>query len=296
MPKRRLALMPIIAESALRGYLTPKIAQDAKVELRPLVRGLVASKWQAQKPALLASVMAAVDGKLAKDASVGDLAEMLDHLDPVGKDIPDTVEPAGPVPGKAVDADLDEAPPLSPTDSGDDDMAAKIREALAGKLSPEDIDALIALVIPPAATPALDDKGLNADPDRVAANRADMNKPPTKQAMDAAIKKAADEAEARTIARLAAIREAEREVRPYIGELAIAQDSAVAVYRLALDTMKVDHTGITELAGLRGMLKLCPKPGEPVAAVPASGRVALDAKAEDEYRKLLAPNAALKHR
>lgn len=65
----------------------------------------------------------------------------------------------------------------------------------------------------------------------------------SKTAMDAAIALTAKEVEARTVARMTAIRKAEDEVRPVIG-VVCAQDSAEAVYKLALDHMKADLSGV----------------------------------------------------
>ena len=59
--------------------------------------------------------------------------------------------------------------------------------------------------------------------------------------MDAAIAKAVADTEATVTARVTRsqreIRDAERKVRPYVGELAIACDSAEAVYRAALTAL-----------------------------------------------------------
>ena len=60
-----------------------------------------------------------------------------------------------------------------------------------------------------------------------------------KRAMDSAIRSA----EKRTMERFKALRQAEREVAPIIGEVA-AMDSAEAVYRMALDHMGVDLNGV----------------------------------------------------
>lgn len=65
----------------------------------------------------------------------------------------------------------------------------------------------------------------------------------SKTAMDAAIALTAKEVEARTVARMTAIRKAEDEVRPVIG-VVCAQDSAEAVYKLALNHMKADLSGV----------------------------------------------------
>lgn len=64
-----------------------------------------------------------------------------------------------------------------------------------------------------------------------------------KPAMDAAIALAVKDAEARTIAKMKAIKRAEDEVRPVIGSV-VAQDSAESVYKLALDHMKADLSGV----------------------------------------------------
>lgn len=60
-----------------------------------------------------------------------------------------------------------------------------------------------------------------------------------KKAMDAALKAV----ERNTIKRMNSIRDAEEEVRPLIGAV-VAQDSAEAVYKLALDAAKVDLTDV----------------------------------------------------
>ena len=67
-----------------------------------------------------------------------------------------------------------------------------------------------------------------------------------------------------TIAKLTAIRDAERDVRPWVGDIAIPQSSAEDVFRLALDTLKIDVKGVHPDA-LRPILMAQPKPGdEPV--------------------------------
>ena len=74
-------------------------------------------------------------------------------------------------------------------------------------------------------------------------------------AMDSAIKTAVSAAEKATIQRMNAIRQAEKEVQPLIGEV-VAQDSAAAVYKLALDHANVDLNGVHPSAygALVGML------------------------------------------
>ena len=64
-----------------------------------------------------------------------------------------------------------------------------------------------------------------------------------KKAMDAAIAAARSEATADAVKRVQAIHKAEKEVQPIIGEVA-AQDSAEAVYKLALDHAGIDVDGV----------------------------------------------------
>lgn len=64
-----------------------------------------------------------------------------------------------------------------------------------------------------------------------------------KTAMDAAIAQARKDTEAATVKRMNEIRAAEKEVHPLIGDI-VAQDSAEAVYKLALDHLKIDVTDV----------------------------------------------------
>ena len=132
---------------------------------------------------------------------------------------------------------------------------------------------------PPKKKPAEDEQGPDeSDEDfkaRMAKKKAaedededeeDDKKPGDKKAaMDAAISRASTKARADAIADMQAIRRAEKEVAPHIGEVA-AMDSAAAVYRLALDSAKIDLTGVPESA-YGAMVRMLRKPGE-VKAVP----------------------------
>ena len=127
----------------------------------------------------------------------------------------------------------------------------------------------------------------------------EAGKEPTvkKSAMDAAIasaiKTATQIAEKNTINKLRAIHEAEKIVRPYIGELAVAQDSAEAVFRLALDASEVDLEGVPP-AAYHAMVKMLPLPGE-VKPVKAA-RVAMDSSAMSEMMKKFPGVSTLKIR
>lgn len=66
----------------------------------------------------------------------------------------------------------------------------------------------------------------------------------SKPAMDAAIAAATAKATADALNAAKAIREAERAVRPYVGEMSMAHDSADAVYRSAFDILGVKHKDV----------------------------------------------------
>ncbi|KAG1171131.1 hypothetical protein G6F35_017120 [Rhizopus arrhizus] len=72
--------------------------------------------------------------------------------------------------------------------------------------------------------------------------------------MDAALAKATKEGENAAVARMTAIRTAEQECRPIIGDI-IAQDSAESVYKMALDAKGIDLTD-TPPSAYRALVKL----------------------------------------
>lgn len=106
----------------------------------------------------------------------------------------------------------------------------------------------------------------------------EKDKKEAKAAMDAAIQSAVTAAEQATIKRMNAIRQAEKEVQPIIGEV-VAQDSAEAIYKLALDHAKVDVAGVHPSA-YGAMVRMLPKPGDT-----PKPRIAMDAASNDDFAK-----------
>jgi hypothetical protein len=97
-------------------------------------------------------------------------------------------------------------------------------------------------------------------------------------AMDAAIKAAEKRTEAATVARMNAIRQAEKEVAPLIGEV-MAQDSAAAVYKLALDHAGVDTKGVHPSA-YGAMVRML---SAAKAQRPANTALAMDSAVNDSF-------------
>jgi hypothetical protein len=99
-----------------------------------------------------------------------------------------------------------------------------------------------------------------------------------KAAMDAAIKLATANAVKAATANAQALRKAEREVQPLVGEIA-AMDSAEAVYRFALDSAGIDNQGVHSSA-LPALIKLAVQNKSAVTP-----RLAADSAAADDFRK-----------
>jgi hypothetical protein len=96
------------------------------------------------------------------------------------------------------------------------------------------------------AEPDKDETAEDEDEDKKACDEdedEDDKKAMDSAAFDAAISKAKSDTENATIKRLNAIRQAEKDVQPIIGEVT-AMDSAEAIYKLAIDHLGIDVTGV----------------------------------------------------
>ncbi len=263
-----------LAMGALTPYLAGKLAADAKISILPTLATVTAKTWAADKLRIKVALDAACKGKLAADADLEDVMELLGTLDEVTDEVADLVasEVATPEVGETA---LDD----------DGDMMERLSGVLEAQgLDDEEIAAVMAAMKPevdgePPAKTAQDDKDKNA---KSADDKDDKDKPVgiTKTAMDAAIKVAANAAaaaaETATIARLRGVQKAEREVHPFIGALDAAPDNAPAVYKLALDHLGHDMDGIPPSA-YGAFLRALPKPE---AVKPQVEKVAMDGAAE----------------
>lgn len=273
----KLSKKAVLAKGALLAYLKPKMAADAALDLNTILGGVKRKNWLEKKP----GIIAAIKPHLANDADLADVVELLDKLDgeqPDNDDVAldDTVDP----------------------------KCEEILAMLRGKISDEDLEQVKAkLAAPAAAAPSgMDDNELpapaaNDEPPQTAnaANaepKDDKNKEPmpmSKGAMDKAIKLAVDaarrDAEQATISRLRGIQAAEEDVKPYVGKLAVAMDSAEGVYKAALEILKVDVKDVHPSA-YRHILLAQTKPGDEPRP-----RVAQDSAPSSEMFEAF-PNAA----
>lgn len=265
MSKKTVALLSrkaLLVQGALAAYLTPRLAADAQIDLTPVLKDVNRSNYAKKRASIATGVEKLVSGKLAQDAEVGDLVELLDGLKDVNSGDPDEDDLS------LDDEDEPGAPPAAAAPEPEaDDPVAKLLAVLKGKLDEETFAKVSAALAPApaAAAPGADDeptpkpeeeKPVAKDEDQ----DGDKETPPTKAAMDAAILKARNQTRKETIATMNAIREAEAICKPIIGELAVAMDSAESIYQLALETAEVDLTGVPP-AAFKAMVGMLPKGG-----------------------------------
>ncbi|EOA2972616.1 DUF2213 domain-containing protein [Yersinia enterocolitica] len=100
-----------------------------------------------------------------------------------------------------------------------------------------------------------------------------------KTAMDAAIRKAGSDAEAKAVARFNAIRRAEADVKPLIGDV-VAMDSADDIYKFALDSLNIAHKGVHPSA-FPALIEMA----KTQKAAPKNPVIALDSAAADDFSK-----------
>lgn len=322
----------IVARGALAGWLTPLLANDAKLpDLKPIVAGATAANWRTAKPEIMSRLASAMNGRLAKDADLKPVLLALDGLDHEGEDMADPDEMEVTDKRRARDAggqgeNIREhgEERLGPDAKRAADRRAKDKaardKAAAGWAKDEEPETEAEMKA--RHEREAEDRAHDEEPEseKEMMERHEREGKDAKRARDRRAKDAAAETEAKekeerkaedarrasdrhatdeairtAIAservRQEEIREAERVVRPWIGEIALAQDSAEAIYRLALDSLNVNAKGIHPSA-LRAVLEAQPRPGDrPVG----TGRLAMDTAGGDAFAKRFPALAAVRH-
>lgn len=193
---------------ALMAISATAIAQDAQIggDLRTIAGGVKDLSTVKERTAIAKAVRKLAEGKTGM---------AMDGLDDLVEAVAETEVPAAP---NAMD------------DENGGDFATKLATLLGEQgMTPE----VIAKIQAMCAGGAMDEE---PKPDDKKDDKDKIDKP----AMDAAL--AASGAAIR--ASMTAVRNAEIDVQPIIGNLSVAMDSAADVYKLALDHMKVDLTGV----------------------------------------------------
>lgn len=237
IPKMKLTAKQVMLLGALSAYSATVIAQDAQIgDLHAVVAVGKSLKTPKEQKAVVTAATKMLTPHLAEDMGLEGLAPLV-----------------------AAIADSDDPTPEMPGAMDDDPMAA-LTELLAKLGVAPEVAAKIQSMCSGGA--------MDEDPEPEPKKEDTVDK----TAMDAAIKAATDA----TRAQLLAVRNAEIDVQPVIGVLAIAQDSAPAVYKLALDHMKVDLTGVDE-SSYQAVFKAVRGQAATQTTVTPPSRIALDA-------------------
>lgn len=307
--KKLLSRKAAMAKGAIAVCLSPRLAQDAKFDLITVLADVTSANWKEKKKTVIDWIgklpVTNFKDKPAMDAGIEDVVKLLDSLD--GEELdggvvqsPDAGNP---------DQNLEGS--KAKTGAGMDDPTAAISALLKGKISDEDLAHVLELIQTPAGDEDENEEvdefmkkltgktngkkegsaaGAEGSIDQEIGKGASLNLPAKpaieaggkiqespkveKAAMDAAILKAKQETKSEVTKQLRDIAEAEKIVKPYIGEV-MAQDSAEDVYRLALDHYKIDLEGVHPSA-FKAMVKLLPLPGEEGAEKKQRSKMAHD--------------------
>jgi 8-oxo-dGTP pyrophosphatase MutT (NUDIX family) len=262
-----MTLKAAVAHGALTVFLKPKLAADAKIDLGPILAGVTAKNFKEKRPAIVTALKTATKGKLAADASIEDVAKVLEVLD--------DVKPAA--------EDEDDTPA-----AGASGARGRVSEFLKGKISEDDMKACDAL-FDEDEQEAMDgadeeDKDKGKEKEKPASDADGDNDEPkvTKKAMDAAIGSAVKAATDQLRKAQRDVREAEELVRPYVGKLAVACDSADEIYKTALTGMGVNIAGVHPSA-YKALLTALPVPN---AAAPKQAAPAMDAAGVSSFHEM----------
>lgn len=246
MKTNLLSRKAAMSHGAMAVYLLPKFAKDAKIDLTPAFAGVTAKNFKEKKPSIIKGITDITKGKLAKDASIEDVAKLLDSLD-----------------GVEIAEAKDEEVEVDPTNTTmDADPVEGLRKYLGDcGMDAESVEKACAMMAPKATDESPEEKEAR-EKKETAAGAADADKDKekdkdmvSKSAMDAAIKLATQKgeknakdaaklAEDATMKRLGDIRIAERAVEPLIGKPAVALDSAEKIYAAALTANDVKIEGV----------------------------------------------------
>lgn len=266
---------------SLVAYLRPRLANDAAIDFGKVFDGITGKNFKEKKPLLIQRIQEQSKDRLAKDASIDELAKLVDVVERL-ESAEGTDEAVTETQHNAM-AEAANVDPIAPEPATDAEEGLK--SFLKGKgMADDDINTACGMLKPKAATDAdpedKDEKKKKEEEEAAkkaaqdaAAAEADKKGEKEKKemvdktAMDAAIDVAVKSTRKAVIEEVRgterAIRKAEHEVRPFVGELSpsLAFDSADDVYRHALTILGVDGVKDIHASALPTILKMQRKPG-----------------------------------
>lgn len=265
----------LLATGALRNYLAPRLAADAQIKVSPLLKGVTKANFKERIPSIVEALGRETRGRLAQDADIQDVAEILEAVARIEDDEPE------------MDAD-----PMDPNantmggegegggDGADDPAAvvARVKEMLKDKLPPEELarldEAVGASMHAQAEGGAHDEEDDDMAGDEEEDDKMTDDEPPPfkgrpnpggtmdRKAMDAAIARGVEERVSAFRREQRAIDEAREFVRPWVGGLpGLAADSAEDVYRAACRGLGMDVAQVKGTPALKLLIERTPKPG-----------------------------------
>lgn len=272
--KKFLSTTAAISLGAVATFLAPKLAMDAKLDITPAFADLTSKNFKEKKPGIVAALTKLVDGKLAQDASIEGLMELLDRVEAVKGDDAGSMEPNAGLPIAAVSPEDDDQ-------TMDADPMEAAKAFAKSKMTAQDAAEYDRLCAGPngAAKDAemSEEDKKKAEAEKAAKDEADKDVV-KKPAMDAAIAAAVE----LTKRQQKALREAERAVRPYVGDLALACDSADEVYKTALTHLGVKGVADIHPSAYPALLSTQAKPGD---RKPQGRDLAMDAAGGADFDK-----------
>jgi uncharacterized protein len=287
-----------LAQSAVAGYLIPKLAADAKLDLTSAFAGITAKNYVDKRPELIANITSATTDLLAQDATLAELTQVLAAFDKRRDDEEDLPRPGGKF-GKG---------PGDKKRRGMDVLPGHVKEHMKKRMSASDWKAVEDAMAD--AEDAMMDAEDESEEERLRKEKMRKEKMRKEKMEEEAhdrghheeddeeerraedIKTAADAAIKEERKRLMGVANALKFVRPWVGELELAMDSDEAitaedVYERALKMRGVKTDGIHPSA-FKKLLEFAPKPG---AARTNSFKLATDAMPDAASFERMFPDA-----
>lgn len=264
-----LSRTAVRAQVALEGLVGSKLAKDKKPDWNKILGGVSRKSLLIAKDGKLfvdkEKVKAAA--KIAKDGLEEMLSPEAQSSGGVGPDdvimklLEHALEGGAEEPVEADEAAATEANAGTPENGG---KRQALFDALCAKgMSEDDANELADQFSGSAEDEKDDDDDKKAEdemePGGKKADGAKDEEPMVSQkAMDAALKKQGDEIRKQVTANQREIFEAVEFVRPYVGSIGMAHDSALDVYKGACESLSIDLTGINEPAAMKALIKMQP--------------------------------------
>lgn len=269
----KIALTPkaMLAQGALMNFLAPRLAEDAAIDLPAALKDVNNKNYVAKRPLIVKRITDATKDHLAADAKLDGLDDCLMAFDAMDLPEPGGGKGAGPANDRKTAKDKK---------MGRDEKADALKESLKEKFGADEAGYK-------AACDEIDGMmGDDEDDDKKkAAKEAEDKRAKDEAEKEAKAKEAEDEEKMKTAmdealteerANNKAIREAERFVTPWVGQLQMAFDSANDVYAFALKARGKDPKNIHPSA-YKDILEMLPKPGTGAERRTSQPALAMDA-------------------